>query len=62
MKTVTAMFNGDAVMTSIEDGDELTDGLQWEDENGFFVDMMSLDDLEHIQISREWGVTMYGQP
>ena len=49
MKTVTAMFNGDAVMTSIEDDGELTDGLQWEDENGFFVDVMSLDDLEHIQ-------------
>ena len=36
-------------MTSIEDGDELTDGLQWEDENGCFVDVMSLDDLDHIQ-------------
>lgn len=49
MKTVTAMFNGDAVMTSIGDGDELTDGLQWEDEYGFFVDVMCLDDLKHIQ-------------
>jgi hypothetical protein len=49
MKKVTAMFNGDAVITSIEDCDELTDGLKWEDENGFFADVMSLDDLEHIQ-------------
>ena len=49
MKTVTAMFVGDAVMANIGDGDELTDGLQWEDEYGFFVDVMSLDDLEHIQ-------------
>jgi hypothetical protein len=44
------MFNGDAVMTSIDDNDELTDGLQWEDENGFFVDVMSLDDLEQSSI------------
>ena len=46
--TVTAMYNGDAIFTKIRAGQELTDGLKWEDENEFEVKVGSIKDLRHV--------------
>lgn len=46
---VTAMLNGDAIQTRVEVGKPLHDGLNWEDENGFTVDIQSVKELSHVQ-------------
>jgi len=47
--TVTGMYFGDAVKTTLKEGEFLSDGLTWEDENGFQVDVENIKDLTHIE-------------
>lgn len=46
---VSALYNGDGVIARIPFGDKLSDGLTWEDENGFIVTIDSIDDLTHVE-------------
>lgn len=46
---VTAMLNGDGIATIRDAGAELTDGLHWEDENGFAVVVPSIKELTNIE-------------
>jgi hypothetical protein len=46
---VTAMLDGDGIQTRVNPGDNVEDGLQWEDENGFHVEVLSVKELSHVQ-------------
>lgn len=49
---VTAMLFGDSVMTKIAEGESITDGLEWEDENGFVKEVSDIRDLDHVEYHR----------
>jgi len=48
MVVITAMYNGDAVQTEIPMGTPLENGLIWEDENGYIVEIEDIRELTHI--------------
>lgn len=47
---VCALLNGDSITSQIKAGEKLSDGLNWEDENGFRVEVDSIGELSCIQV------------